>query len=615
MTFGLQPFSRSLYRQFRLVFLLITLFVILAAAPALVVTQLSTGSGGAINVSGSLRMMSYKLTVAVSNPYADAAERRRATEAAATEFGERLSSPGLLNGIPADPADELRRMYEGVAADFEREVRPLALKSIEDEAARRRFMAEIGGFVDEVDVFVAALEARLNGRLWLLKAMLSATLAGALFLTWFMLRVLRRRIFEPLAELERAVGAVRAGDFSSRTRAVDTTEIGRLGRGFNYMVSELERLYGSLEDEVKKKTADLDRRNRGLQFLAGASQALLGESGFVAALRRVLEESLDFMGAEAAAVSLSADGASGGGGSASYALAATSGWRESDAEKCFSAPLLDGEGREIGRFLAALPDAGEALPEWRTGFIRMLAGLVGRAVATSMRRQDDRRLAVLEERSTIARELHDSIAQTLSFSRIQILRLKRAVAEAAPKANVEAILAELDEGVATAYRQLREVLTAFRLQIHGAGLAGAIADVAEEFRTRTGLAVKIENRTVGIELTPNEQVHVVQILREALSNIEKHARASSVEIRAARTAEGGLLLEVLDDGVGIPDARGKANHFGLGIMRERAQALGAEIEIARRPEPERGTMVRVVKCATADGYNAGSSFNLERQRS
>lgn len=613
MIFSLQPFNRSLYRQFRLVFSFITLFVFLVAAPALIVTQLSSGSGGAINVSGSLRMMSYKLTVAVSNPYARQDERRQATEAAVREFGERLSSPGLLNEIPESSQDQLRQMYSHVEQAFEQKVRPLALDSIEDEAARRSFMAGISSFVDEVDAFVAALEARLNGRLWLLKGMLSATLAGALLLTWSMLRVMRRRIFEPLAGLERAVEAVRHGDFSSRTCAVDGTEIGRLGRGFNFMVSELERLYSSLEDEVKKKTADLDRRNRGLQFLATASQMLLSESGLTEALRRTLNESLDFMDAKSAAVVMKVENGSVAEGDF-YTLASSAGWVETSLESAYVVPLLDDEGREVGRFLALLEDGRTALPEWRTSFINMLAGLIGRAVVTSLRRLDDRRLAVLEERATIARELHDSIAQTLSFSRIQILRLKHAVSNGASKEAQEAILVELDEGVATAYRQLREVLTAFRLQIHGAGLAGAIADVAEQFRMRTGIAVKIDNRTVGVELSPNEQVHLVQILREALSNVEKHARATEVEIHAIGTADGRLLLEVLDNGIGIPDVHGKPNHFGLSIMKERAQALGANIEIARRSAPMQGTCVRIVKRTAGRGYNAGSSFDSARHK-
>lgn len=248
------PQNRSLYREFKVVFILITLCVTIAAIPAVVLTELSTGSGGAINVSGSLRMMSYKLTVAVSNPYETHEEREANTRRAVEEFWERLTRPGLLSSVPDDPADPIRGMYNIVAERFASEIRPLALKGIDDEAARQRFMGKIGGFVDDVDVFVFALEERLSGLMGWLKAILVFTLLGALAVTFGLLRVMKSRIFSPLEELEAAAGSVREGNFEVRSKAAEhNSEIGRFARGFNFMVSELERLYGSLEAEVAKK--------------------------------------------------------------------------------------------------------------------------------------------------------------------------------------------------------------------------------------------------------------------------------------------------------------------------------------------------------------------------
>ena len=226
------PQNRSLYREFKLVFILITICVTLAAIPAVVLTELSTGSGGAINVSGSLRMMSYKLTVAVSNPYETHEEREANTRRAVEEFWERLTRPGLLSSVPNDPADPIRGMYNIVAERFSSEIRPLALKGIDDEAARQRFMRKIGGFVDDVDVFVFALEERLSGLMGWLKAILVLTLLGALAVTFGLLRVMKSRIFSPLEELEAAAKAVREGNFDVRSKAAEhNSEIGRFARG------------------------------------------------------------------------------------------------------------------------------------------------------------------------------------------------------------------------------------------------------------------------------------------------------------------------------------------------------------------------------------------------
>lgn len=139
---------------------------------------------------------------------------------------------------------------------------------------------------------------------------------------------------------------------------------------------------------------------------------------------------------------------------------------------------------------------------WQSNFLGMTAALIGRAVDASLRTMDDRRLAVLEERSTIARELHDSIAQSLSFSKIQLLRLKRAI-EADPTGDAaREVLIELDEGISTAYRQLREVLTAFRLQLQGTGFGDAVNAAVDAFRNRTGMPVSLTNTLLGVEIPP-----------------------------------------------------------------------------------------------------------------
>lgn len=222
-----ETLRRSLYAQFKCVFWLITIFVVLAAGSAIVLTEQSTGSGGAINVSGSLRMMSYKLTVAVSNPYATYQERDKATRDAVKEFGTRLESPSLTASVPLDAKNHIRELYELVHKRFSDEVSPLAFESIDSEAARRAFLLKVPGFVDDVDRFVFALEESLSWRLTLLKVCLLITLAGAIALTFIMLSVMRRKVFAPLEELEATAERVRQKNFTARSKSADSSnEIG-----------------------------------------------------------------------------------------------------------------------------------------------------------------------------------------------------------------------------------------------------------------------------------------------------------------------------------------------------------------------------------------------------
>lgn len=577
--------QHSLYKQFKTVFIMIAVFVVGAASPAVWLTELSTGSGGAINVAGSLRMQSYKMALAIASPYVSAEVRGERTREAVEEFGRRLQSRGLMDGLPQEAEHPVRLRYASLVETFKNEVEPTALGSVTNEADRRRFLAGIPAFVDQVDDFVFALEADLNARLRLLKIVLTLTLTGALVVTVLMLWIMRRRIFDPISELGRALGAVREGAFDIRVEEGERNEIGKLRRDFNFMTEELGRLYGSLEAEVAAKTADLHQRNELLGLLNRAAEALQNEgAAFESAVRDVMTEACGFLKARALALYVRPAV-----GTEPVRFAATDAWSEEAPSRRTDAAGSNGE--VLGELRAqGVPDDAGTVDALET-----LAGIMGRALERAVRKQDERRLAVLEERSTIARELHDSIAQSLSFSRIQLLRLQRAVDGGAAREEVSAITGELREGISAAYRQLREVLTAFRLQVNASGLAGAVDETVRAFEDRTGVAVRLQNRYLGAELTANELVHLTHILREALMNVEKHARAKSVAVSLEGLDGGGFRMTVEDDGIGIPEHAEKASHFGLGIMAERAHALHGTLTCSRRPEG--GTKVELVRPA------------------
>lgn len=575
----IQWLRASIVRQYLVALLFIGFLAVLAAAPALVLTEQSTGSGGAINVSGSMRMQSYKLALAVADPFSSYDQRKEMTLSALDEFGAKLMSPGLLKGVPYDAMDQ----YHALKDRYETSVRPLAEASIDDLWARKEFTKQIPAFVEDVDRFVQTLENGLNTRLALLQKILTVILLGAVLVSFVMLMMMQRSIFKPLLEIGRAADAVRQGDFSVRTKAPAPNEIGRLSTSFNFMVDELGRLYGNLENEVARKTQDLNRRNAGLQFLSQVAQAVtwrnLSERH---ALDGLLTEAAQQLGAKAVRIRV-------GQGDKDYVLAqsvtteAASDTFTGDTSEHFS---LSTDKAKTG----FLDVKFEATPEaWQRDLSQAMAQTVGRGIERSFRQADDRRLAVLEERSTIARELHDSIAQSLSYSRIQMHRLKVFIEREEPREKVLQTVTELSEGIATAYSQLREVLTTFRLQINSSGLNGAVEETVEEFRNRTGIATTVTNELLGIELSPNEQIHFIHILREALINVEKHARATNVLVRMMRSPEGGFVLKVEDDGIGIGSTTGKYKHFGLSIMRERAEALHGTLSVA--PGHEKGTCV------------------------
>lgn len=568
-------FNGSIIRRFFIVFFAIVVAVAVVAIPAITLTSSMSSSGGAINVSGSMRMQSYKLAMAVLNPYQGEDARAQATRKALADFAQKLDAPSLHDAMSDRADDPIRARYQLLYDRFHKEVEPLAQASLTSETARQQFVSVIPSFVSDVNDYVQVLEDALNERLLLLKWLLIVILVGAMVLTYGMLIVMRRRIFNPLLDIGAVASAVRQGDLTERARVETSDEIGRLASGFNYMLDELSHLYGNLEAEVARKTVDLNRRNAGLELIGRIAETVNFEEGKkVKALTPILDDMAKLLEAMGVALSI-------GKTEDQYLLAQSSHWEDGMRSRARAFPMSN-DRPELGALLAVF--SAESIEGWQTDLLKAFAQTLGRAMDRATRQIDDRRLAVLEERSTIARELHDSIAQSLSFARIQLHRLKLFIERDAPRESVLETVSELNEGLAGAYSQLREVLTAFRLQIGGTGLTGALEESIDEFRNRTGIPVNFSCQLLGFEISPNKQVHLVSILREALANIEKHARASNVTVKMEREAGGALRLEVLDDGIGLPESPHKENHYGLTIMGERAQALGGEIQLERRQD-------------------------------
>lgn len=152
------------------------------------------------------------------------------------------------------------------------------------------------------------------------------------------------------------------------------------------------------------------------------------------------------------------------------------------------------------------------------------------------------------------------------------------------------------------YDDVRELLTNFRASLAAEDLFSAVDAILERFRRQTGLRVEVQREGDGAPLSPDQQLQVLFILQESLSNVRKHARASRVVVRIED--ERDLLLTVRDDGVGFDAqevAQRPSGHFGLSIMQERAQRAGAELTIG--PAAPYGTQV-VVRLAQRDRLSA-----------
>jgi two-component system nitrate/nitrite sensor histidine kinase NarX len=174
--------------------------------------------------------------------------------------------------------------------------------------------------------------------------------------------------------------------------------------------------------------------------------------------------------------------------------------------------------------------------------------------------------------------------------KIQVSRLRTAVKNPADATEVTAALEELREGLNSSYQQLRELLSTFRLRMEGDDLGMALAQTTTEFAERGNVPIALEVSVGNLNLTPNEEIHLLQIVREALSNTLKHAHASHAWVSLQRQEGNSLQLRIEDDGVGIQKTA-NLHHYGMAIMDERARALHGILHYL--PRTDGGTCVQL----------------------
>lgn len=196
-------------------------------------------------------------------------------------------------------------------------------------------------------------------------------------------------------------------------------------------------------------------------------------------------------------------------------------------------------------------------------------------------------VAVLQERSRLSRELHDSLGHALSTITVQLEAIHRLLPTDPRRA--DAVLGQTQEAARTAMRDLRLHLSALRAPAAPRDLAEALSLLCSEAAARNSWHVETELET--IHLRPTQRRVLLQVAREALQNCERHAHAARLQIRLAQAADA-VTLTVQDDGCGFNPAGVSADRFGLQGMRERLRALDGELRV--ESTPGKGTRIVAV---------------------
>ncbi|PLC50767.1 histidine kinase [Pollutimonas subterranea] len=580
------------------------------------------GAGGAINDAGSLRMRANLVAVELAKMHVlpGGVHAQRARDQITIQDGilAQLArgNPARPLFLPADPA-VLAQMDE-VLRIWRQDMTPTALKAIEG-AGSDAYLRVLPEFVFQADKLVRMIEADSSSKTSLLRLSQSVLIVIACIGTLTMIYLLYLWIIFPVLRLGEGLRRMAAREFRVRLPVDTHDEFGALATGFNKMADELEGLYGDLEARVVEKTAQLAAQNRELGALYDMAAFLNQPNEIEEMCRGFLDRVMRQFNAGGGTIRtldptgenlnmVVSRGLSDAHGRAEHCM---------KADGCFCGAATRSGGLFIqdvhnipvpdqfqcseegfrGLAVFRIQAQKEVLGSYSLHFVHKLAfsaderhllETLGQHLGVALENRrlsaQARQLAMVQERSLMAQGLHDSIAQSLNFLNLQLQLLDQAAARS-DLAEINGLVPLLRAGVDESYQDVRELLGNFRSRLGQGDLLSAVEATVSRFRRQSGIEMMlITDGLAGAPLPPEQQLQVLFILQEALSNVRKHSHASRVEIKIENRHD--FRLYVSDDGVGYdPEevASRTDEHFGRRIMHERAQRMQASLELQARP--------------------------------
>lgn len=534
-----------------------------------------------INQAGSLRMYSYQYA-------AYAATQPEKADALKNKIDEVWHDPTLM---AASRHPRINDCYQQALVSWQALGLAIAERPYVDIITAPVFAEHIAN----LQHYVHSLQLSAEGKIQTLRtaqviAFFITTLLAVVILHWVRIRVNR-----PLKELTQTAQQISIGNFQCNLSHPQRDEFGLLAETFNSMCRAISEMYDTLEQQVNDKTQALTHSNITLTFLYTLAKKISAHEAKTDDFTQVMRELSQIIGIDDMELCLVTTS-----GDIPY-LQIHSNEAQAECDRrhchdcfantqlspseCQSAQINFPLQREHNHYgiIAVRPNTNTPLHTWQQQLIRAVADQL--AIALSLRGEEEqvRRITLMKERNVIARELHDSLAQELSYLKIQVSRLNKALASD-NKPVIEDVASELKQGLDSAYRQLRELLTTFRLKIDGNGLLSALQKTVQQFTEESSMTIQLDYRVINIPLSPSEEIHLLQIVREACQNAIRYSQGQHLLIQLDQHDDGRVQLSVEDDGIGVSEHPDRTHHYGMEIMRERSQQLQGELSVKRRSQ-------------------------------
>jgi two-component system, NarL family, nitrate/nitrite sensor histidine kinase NarX len=586
---------------FRIGILLFTISALCIAGmvSSYVITDQSATDASAVNLSGSLRKQVYRISNELAIYLTTAPEQKSASEKRIFDevavFEAALESNLLRGDGNKSYGQDLLNEHAQINQRWHQEIIPMLKATIAKDAEFEGFVARLHGFVGNIDKLVTLYQYHAEQNLAQLRLIQVVVLFATFILIFIAMRSINIHIERPLKELTSMAASIGNGDFTHRTDIKSKHELALLGETFNSMCDSIAKIHTGLENRVQQKTSLLKRSNDALQLLFDASRSINEKESDTVNFEPMLYKLSKITGLKNLDLCLTTPD-----GEKPYQHMMADNMIEKP-EKCIiqdchtclfdhsngvsgdlvelKYPLMR-DSQNYGVLICKV-EKGQVLEEWQHQIIQSLAEQIAIALGIKNQKHQDKRISLMQERAVIARELHDSLAQSLSYLKIQVTRIQKAFDKNLDREVTQSIIDELKEGLGSAYLQLRELLTTFRLRIEEQGVSQALQDTIEQLKQRSNIVIDFNCQINNIPLHADEEIHLLQIAKEATQNAAYHSKGGHVVVSLTASADRNIMLSVEDDGVGIPEAPEKQNHYGLAILRERSRNLNGELSIKR----------------------------------
>jgi two-component system, NarL family, nitrate/nitrite sensor histidine kinase NarX len=592
--------STSLIARVGQIMTVIIMLGLFSMISSMLVTESLSGDASKINNAGALRMQAMRISRAY---FADHTHNNQLIVKETKMFDRKLALL-MLNERDSTKIDSnVAKQYQKVLLFWQQ----LRHKKNHRHTVQEqiKIFEKFDHFVLMIDQLVSLLQQESEKKLNILRLIQGGSLLSVIIVTIIILLKLNKSLIIPLKQLVKVANETGKGNFDLKAQYNADDELGVLANAINQMSSELKATYQDFEQRVAQKTILLTQSNQSLAVLYRAAKQLTSYDSQQHNLhdttqhnlassrqeqqidQKIITELEQVLGFGKISIKLHHHHKN------NHLLIDIATPFDTIDNICFNHLRFPLEKHTLlfGYLVWQFPK-GEQVEARHKQILQAMADIIATAIELDQKRNTENRLIIVEERAVIARELHDSLAQSLSYLKVQMSLLTRKMQKNSASGQIEAsideTISDIKQGLNSAYLQLRELLTTFRLKLEDPSLENALQGTVTEFAEKCQHPIILSFKLPHNYLSANQEIHLLQIIREALANVHRHAKATKAGV-SIKNKSDTITVKIWDNGQGLPEVFPEQGHFGLGIMEERAKSLNSIIELVNR-EPQ-GTQV------------------------